>query len=125
MSTNSYFGIHPTIQDSVNSGLIVNNERSDEYHCYFKNSDDEGYDEGFICESDLNDLIAGRDWFTTQQVNDFLLELKQSKESFMDLTFIEKLNYMIAHFGSSDLFGKCIYRYTKEEVFSFVANYHD
>lgn len=118
----SYFGLKPTIEESVNYGLVVSNERSDEYHCYFKNSDADGYDEGFFCESDINDLIMGKSWFTHDQISTFLHTIKQERDVFLSLNFIQKLDYLISFLGTSNIFGDPIYEYTEKEVLEFINN---
>jgi hypothetical protein len=99
-----FYGMDEDIGKSLaNYGLVVRNEKSDQYTCIYKNK--ENYDFSILCESELMDLIDLKSWLDKDKRDQFLNFCDQTVESFSKLPFIHKLFSMIHYFNVDDIMG--------------------
>jgi hypothetical protein len=103
-------------------GLVVRNERSDEYLCYYK-VNDLNYDYGFIRESELNELLDLKLWINEESRNKFLEFCDQKLEDYKKLPFIHKLFGMLNYFKVEEIMGKCFDPMTVSDVIMEIKNY--
>lgn len=103
-------------------GLVARNERSDEYICYYKVKDDD-YDYGFICESELNDILDLKSWVDKETRNEFLKFCDQKLEDYKRLPFIHKLFGILKFFKPEDIMGKCFEPMNISEVITEIKKY--
>jgi hypothetical protein len=99
-----FYGMDQDIGVSLsNYGLVVRNEKSDQYTCIYRNN--EKYDFSILCESELVELIQLKSWIDKDKRDQFLTFCDQTIESFLDLPFIHKLFSMIHYFSVEDIMG--------------------
>jgi hypothetical protein len=112
----NYIGLEEDIFSSLkNEGFICKNERSDEYLCLYKKPN-EHYDYGFLCESEITELMEEKSWLTKIQINSFLNFCDQTFEDFMNSSFIQKAYKLIKYFGTEDIMGKSFNDFTLSEA---------
>lgn len=119
----SFFGKQEDVYSSLkNTGFVCRNERSDQYYVVFKYND-KFYDEGFICESTINELISDKETYISKEnLINFLDSNNLTKESYLELPFIDKLDLLFRNFGAEEIMGKCAQELTLEEAFHIVEN---
>ena len=99
-----FFGMDEDLGKSLsNYGLVVRNEKSDQYTCIYRNKDN--YDFSILCESELMDLMELRSWLDKDKRDQFLNFCDQTIKSFSELPFIHKLFSMIHYFNIDDIMG--------------------
>ena len=99
-----FYGMDEDIGKSLaNYGLVVRNEKSDQYTCIYKNK--ENYDFSILCESELMELMDLKSWLDKETRDKFLVFCDQTVDSFSNLPFIHKLFSMIHYFNVDDIMG--------------------
>ena len=119
----SFFWKQEDVYSSLkNTGFVCRNERSDQYYIIFKYND-KFYDEGFIYESSINELVSDKETYISKEnLDNFLNCNNLTKESFLELPFIDKLDLMFKTFGAEEIMGKSTQELTLEEAFHIVEN---
>jgi hypothetical protein len=103
-------------------GLICRNEKSDQYYCIYK-LDTYTYSDGFLCESDIESFIKlDKTYKEKTEITDFLNKINKSESEFLELPFVNKLQYLIDHFGHEEIMGKPIEHLTFDEAMCIVEN---
>lgn len=107
--TENFEGLGQTHTESLQKyGFVCRNEKSDQYYCLYK-INDFAYDEGFIRESEIQDLLNEEETFLPkEELKNFFTKNVLNKEQFNDLTFLQKLQKIINFFGTEAVFGKQI-----------------
>jgi hypothetical protein len=95
-------------------GIVCRREKSDQYYFIYKTPS--GFDEGFLCESEINDLILGKSYFTGKQVSDFLLSINENISKFVNHPILYKVYTLINYFGVEEIMGKSISSLTLNEA---------
>jgi hypothetical protein len=95
-------------------GLVCRREKSDQYHFMYKVPD--GFDEGFLYESEINDLVLGKSYFTSEEVNEFLSKYNHTLFKFIGYPILFKVYNLIQHFGTEAIMGKSITTLTLSEA---------
>lgn len=99
-------------------GLVCRREKGDQYHFIY--SIPEGYEEAFIRESDINDLVLGKDYLTSEEINGFLEKNNHTIFKFIQYPILYKVYNLSKHFGYETIMGKSIYPLTLEEVLTIL-----
>ena len=72
-----FYGMDEDIGKSLaNYGLVVRNEKSDQYTCIYKNK--ENYDFSILCESELMELMNLKRWLDKETRDKFLVFCDQT-----------------------------------------------
>lgn len=88
-------------------GMVCRREKSDQYYFVYKVN--EGYEEGFISETDVKEFLAGEAGFNKTEIKKFLAETANaSHEDFIQLPILEKVYKLSNHFGSEIILGKAV-----------------
>lgn len=88
-------------------GMVCRKERSDQYYFIYKIN--EGYEEGFISETDIKEFMNGETGFSNEEIQAFLHNTaKTSYTEFMSFPILEKVYKMSEHFGVETILGKSI-----------------
>jgi len=108
----SFFGNSP--KTSLKEfGFVCRKERSDQYYFIYKIN--EGYEEGFISETDIKEFLNGETGFSTEEIQDFLNKTaKTSYIEFIKIPILEKVYKLSEHFGVETILGKSICPLTLE-----------
>lgn len=103
----NFVGHAETAHESLkNYGFVCRNERSDQYYCIYKVSDNR-YDEAFICESEISDLLDyNKSYLPKDTIDLFLGNRKITKENFMKVPPLVKIQSLINFFGTEEILGK-------------------
>lgn len=116
-----FFGMDEDLGKSLsNYGLVVRNEKSDQYTCIYRNKDN--YDFSILCESELMDLMELRSWLDKDKRDQFLNFCDQTIKSFSELPFIHKLFSMIHYFNIDDIMGISYDPVTFKEALKLAKN---
>lgn len=118
-----FFGKGEDYSSSLkNYGFVCRNERSDQYYLIYKYND-LFYDEGFINESDINELVSEKKTYLDKEhLDKFLSSNNLTSESFIKLNVVDKLDLMFKEFGAEEVMGKSSQALTFEEAFHIVEN---
>ena len=104
MTNLDFYGLGNDLYDSLlNYGLVVRNEKSDQYACIYKI--DDKYDYSFLNESELDGLVKGTGWIEKDSINSFLNFCDKNLNEFLELNFCQKLFALISFFGVADIMG--------------------
>jgi hypothetical protein len=96
-----------SIEDSLkNYGMVCQREKSSQYHFIYKL--DEGYEEGFISEYDIIELMNGEAGYSVDEIDIFLDNVDSDLESFVKLPILEQVYKLSNHFGVENILGKSI-----------------
>ena len=78
-------------------------------------------DEGFINESTMNELVSEKETYLDKEdLNKFLDSNNLTRESFIGLNILDKLDLMLKEFGAEEVMGKSSQALTFEEAFHIV-----
>lgn len=101
-----YFG--NSLKESLKQfGMVCRKEKSDQYYFIYKVN--EGYEEGFIRDTDIVEFMNGEVGYSNQEVKEFLLNTARTSHSeFMKLPILEKVLKLSTHFGVETILGKSI-----------------
>jgi hypothetical protein len=103
-------------------GLVCRNEKSDQYYCIYK-LDPYTYSDGFICESEIDNFVKlDTTYKEKSEITDFLGKLNKTESEFLELPFVNKLQYLIDNFGHEEIMGKPIEYLTFDEAMYIVEN---
>jgi len=91
----------------------------DEWFVIYKISDD-AYNTGWIRESELNKIIAGKEWLDDDEIRSFLDTQGMSKKEWLSLPFITKLTDMIGYFGHENFFGSDYDPISRKEAYNII-----
>jgi hypothetical protein len=118
--TLSYMHFGDSLKQSLkNYGMICLNEKGDQYHFIYKIQDK--YEEGFIRETDITELLDGESGFSTKEINDFLLEsAKLSMKEFKELPILHQVYKLSEHFGVETILGKSIAPFSLETALDLI-----
>jgi hypothetical protein len=116
-----FFGKGEDVYSSLkNYGFVCRNEKSDQYYLIYKYNDS-SYDEGFINESTMNELVSEKETYLDKEnLNKFLNSNNLTRESFIGLNILDKLDLMLKEFGAEEVMGKSSQALTFEEAFHIV-----
>lgn len=95
-------------------GIVCRREKSDQYYFMYKTPS--GFDEGFLYESEINDLILGKSYFTDKQISDFLSSIDENIFKFINHPILYKVYTLINYFGAEEIMGKSISSLTLNEA---------
>ena len=88
-------------------GMVCRKERSDQYYFVYKVN--ENYEEGFICDSEINEFMNGDSGYSKKEIKNFLTTIAQTNYTeFMKLSILEKVYKLSEHFGVETMLGKAI-----------------
>jgi hypothetical protein len=104
-------------------GLVCRNERSDEYFCVYKKSNN-FYDYSFLYESEIIELMEEKSWLSKIQINSFLNFCGLSLESFYKLSFAHKVHNLISYFSIQDIMGISFNDLTFQEAYNLIDESH-
>ena len=99
-------------------GLVCRREKGDQYHFIY--SIPEGYEEAFIRESDINDLVLGKDYLNSEEINCFLEKNNHTISKFVEYPILYKAYNLSKHFGYETILGKTIYPLTLDEALTIL-----
>lgn len=100
-------------------GMVCRNERSDQYYFIYKVN--EGFEEGFISETEIKDLMSGNSGFSLEEIQEFLDKTaKTSYIEFMKIPILNKVYKLSEHFGVETILGKSIYPLTFTTVMNIL-----
>jgi hypothetical protein len=116
--TYKYFG--DSIKESLkNYGMVCRVEKSDQYYFIYKIN--EGYEEGFIRESELEEFLNGESGYTKKEIKEFLVKTAQvTLNEFIKLPILEKVHKLSDHFGVETILGKSISPLTLATVMNII-----
>jgi hypothetical protein len=100
-----YFGASPktSLKDY---GMVCRRERSDQYYFIYKIN--EGYEEGFVSETDIKDFMNGESGYSASEINTFLNTINHDSTTFLKLPMLEQVYKLSEHFGVETILGKSI-----------------
>lgn len=101
-------------------GLLVapylKDGKTDEYFCLHHIGNDR-YDVSYKQESELNNLINGKDWANDRDIQSFLSFVGLDKSEWLKTQFVQKLQDCLRYWGYENVLGSSYYEgLTKEEV---------
>ena len=99
-------------------GLVCRREKGDQYHFIY--SIPEGYEEAFIRESDINDLVLGKEYLGSEEINAFLQKNNHTITKFTEYPILYKVYSLSQYFGYETIMGKSIYPLTLNEVLTIL-----
>lgn len=104
----NYIHFGDSLKESLKEfGMVCRKEKSDQYYFIYKVN--EGYEEGFIRESDIVEFMNGDTGYSKQQIEQFLSETaRTSNADFIKLPVLEKVSKLSEHFGVETILGKSI-----------------
>jgi len=106
--TENFEGLGETHTESLQKyGFVCRNEKSDQYYCLYK-VNDFSYDEGFIHDSEIKDLLNEDTTYLAKEVSEFFTYHNINKNDFSSLDILQKLDKLIRFFGTETIFGKRI-----------------
>ena len=113
-----HFGTSPKMS-LKDYGMVCRQERSDQYYFIYKIN--EGYEEGFISETDIKEFMNGETGFSKEEIQVFLHNTaKTSYTQFMKIPILEKVHKMSEHFGVETILGKSISPLTLATVMDII-----
>lgn len=116
----TFGGTKDNIFDSLKESFVCRNEKSDQYYCVYK-KDNSFYDEGFIYESEIDNLINEKNSFLNDiEINNFFKISKITRNGFSELPIVNKINLLVNYFGNEKIFGKSLQDLTFREAISIV-----
>lgn len=120
--TVNFIGLGSNYEDSLKKfGIVCRNDTSDQYYCIYKIG--ESYDEGFVSESEIRDLLTGKSWISEETISSFKNELDiDDINELFELPFIQILHRVVKYFGAEEIFGKSFSPMTFEEALNIVEN---
>ena len=74
------------------------------------------YSTAFIRESDLNNLVNGKEWASKEDINHFLSFVGMKTSEWMELSVIHKLSDLISYWGSENILGTDYYSISLKDV---------
>ena len=74
------------------------------------------FDTGFIHEKQLNDLINGHEWASEQDIEHFLSSYDMTKEEWLGMPMVYKLQDCLGYWGYLDIMGDCHDSITAEKA---------
>ena len=84
------------------------------------------YDTGWIRESELDDIIMGKEWASDEDVKSFLDTMGKyppmGKENWLALPFIQKISNLIGYWGYENIMGTSYHTISKEEALKMVED---
>lgn len=101
-------------------GLVCRREKSDQYYFIYKTP--EGYDESFLCESEIDELLSDKSYLSKTEINDFISFVNESLSSFLNKPMLYKVDKLIKHFGSDTIMGKSVSPLTLTEALYILDN---
>lgn len=103
-------------------GFVCRNEKSNQYYCLYK-LHDLGYEEGFVSETDIKEFLDEKtSYLSKEEINKFFNSIPMNKESYLNLSFLDKMRHLIKYFGNRDVFGPPVQNLTLKEVMHIVEN---
>jgi hypothetical protein len=119
-------GIDSDLETSLEEyGAIANQPETrdypDEWFIIYKISDD-AYDTGWIRESELNKIIAGKEWADDNDIEQFLNTQGMSKKEWLALPFIVKLTDMLGYWGYEEILGGSYDTMSRQEVYNIIED---
>lgn len=88
---------------------------SDEWFVLY-NAGRDNFDTGHIRESELDNIILGKEWADEEDINSFLDFVGSDKESWLTSGFINKLSDLISYWGVENIMGSSYGGFSKEEA---------
>jgi hypothetical protein len=112
-----HFGTSPKMS-LKDYGMVCRQERSDQYYFIYKIN--EGFEEGFISETDIKDFMSGKVGYSLDEINGFLNTTNHNIHEFLKLPILEKVYKLSEHFGVETILGKSISPLTLATVLDII-----
>jgi len=115
-SFKNYSGIDSSNEISLfEYGLLVRyNKKDNDFHCIYRVNENL-FDWGYISESDLNNLINGKDWMNESDINSFLSYVGMDNNQWIDESFVNKLYNLLSYYGYENIFGSAYHSFKISE----------
>jgi hypothetical protein len=88
---------------------------TDEFFVIYRVSDD-AFATTLIKERELNDIIEGKEFANEDDLEGFFAYSDTNKESWLELSFVQKLNSILSYWNCEAVMGTAYQTMTKEQV---------
>jgi hypothetical protein len=92
-----------------------NKDYSDEWFILYDAGRD-NFDTGHIRESELNNILLGKDWADEDDILQFLSFVGSDLEDWLQTSFVNKLSDMISYWGVENIMGSSYGGFSREEA---------
>lgn len=122
----SWEGVDADLETSLFEYGFVAKQRpdkdySDEYFVLYDAGNNK-YDTGHIRESELNNIVLGKEWAKENDILKFLSFVGSDLEDWLQTSFVNKLSDLISYWGVENIMGSSYGGFSKEEAEKMLEN---
>ena len=107
-------------------GFVVrqpeNKDTLDEWFVLFKVGENQ-FDSGWVCESDLDDLMMGKDWMDAGSIESVLESTGEVLDEWLKGSFRYKLSTLLGYYGYENIIGSSYSPISKNEAIVMLNQY--
>jgi len=98
----------------------ANKDSDDEWFVLYKMGND-AYGTGWVTESELNDIVLGKEWANAEEIQRFLSYIGMDAEQWLQMPFISKLTDLISYWGVENIMNTDYSPLNKEEAYAMAG----
>jgi ribosomal protein L31E len=112
----SWEGVDADLETSLfEYGFVAKNKSGDEYFVLYDAGNGK-YDTGHIRETELNDIVLGKEWAKEKDILQFLSFVGSDLEDWLQTSFVNKLSDLISYWEVENIMGSSYGGFSKEEA---------